>query len=299
MLPVALHRNPVNVLRARREVRELNQQQHFHHIHSFGLNSLFMVPPSLFHKTSASIIGSDAFGEVNRAGKYTKLGGIARWWFSSSLSKLAGIRPVSDVVWQKIKDLIPSTMPVAIFPNGINTSLFPEVSKQEARLALQLDAEVVYVFFPSNTKLGVKNFPLAQRIFTEAQKQFGPRLQWLFAPMGGQHLMNLHYRAADITLLTSLHEGSPNVVKESLFCGTPVFASDVGDVKKHVEATGFGAVFNPLANENVVAAQLLQVLAAERNATITAACKSYCINELSAKTAAQRMISFWKAATDL
>ena len=38
------------------------------------------------------------------------------------------------------------------------------------------------------------------------------------------------YRAADVVLLPSRSEGVPNVLLESLACGTPFIASDVGDV---------------------------------------------------------------------
>lgn len=38
------------------------------------------------------------------------------------------------------------------------------------------------------------------------------------------------YRAADITVLPSLSEGVPNVLMESMSCGTPFVASDVGGI---------------------------------------------------------------------
>jgi teichuronic acid biosynthesis glycosyltransferase TuaC len=40
------------------------------------------------------------------------------------------------------------------------------------------------------------------------------------------------YRAADVTVLPSLSEGVPNVLLESLACGTPFVASDVGGVRE-------------------------------------------------------------------
>jgi glycosyltransferase involved in cell wall biosynthesis len=39
-----------------------------------------------------------------------------------------------------------------------------------------------------------------------------------------------YYRAADVLLMTSDLEGSPNCVKEALSCGTPVVSVAVGDV---------------------------------------------------------------------
>ena len=41
--------------------------------------------------------------------------------------------------------------------------------------------------------------------------------------------------SADCMLLTSSHEGSPNVVKEALSCNLPVISYDVGDVKQHLK----------------------------------------------------------------
>ena len=52
--------------------------------------------------------------------------------------------------------------------------------------------------------------------------------------------------AADIFCLPSKNEGTPNVIIESLLCGTPVIASNVGgipDVIKHGEN---GYLFEPM-----------------------------------------------------
>jgi teichuronic acid biosynthesis glycosyltransferase TuaC len=41
--------------------------------------------------------------------------------------------------------------------------------------------------------------------------------------------------ACNVILLTSLHEGSPNVIKEALACNVPIVSVDVGDVRERID----------------------------------------------------------------
>ncbi|MFY0672402.1 MAG: glycosyltransferase family 4 protein [Bacteroidia bacterium] len=299
VFPVALKRNPLNVLKARLRVAKLYKSNGYNHIHSFGINALFMIPSNLHHITSCSVIGSDAFGEVGKVPKYTKIGKIALWSYKNKLRNLAGIRPVSAAVFAKIESYLYENQQVEIFPNGINTSLFPAMSRIDARLGLGKDLEKKLIFFPSNKNLGVKNYPLARKIFDEVKQAYSKDIELLFPPMGRQHLMNQYYRAADVTLLTSLHEGSPNVVKESLCCGTPVFSTDVGDVKKHVLCTKMGTVFSDNENLKSISYKLLGLIDEPISEVTKGEAQEYCKKELSAEVAAKRMISFWNKVADV
>ena len=65
--------------------------------------------------------------------------------------------------------------------------------------------------------------------------------------------------AADALVLTSMHEGSPNVVKEALACNLPVVAVDVGDVRHRIGAVA-GCVLCADDRPETVAAGLVAVL---------------------------------------
>jgi glycosyltransferase involved in cell wall biosynthesis len=71
------------------------------------------------------------------------------------------------------------------------------------------------------------------------------------------------YQACDLTVLTSLHEGTPNVVLESMACGVPVVVTAVADNAALVPEGVVGAVV-PSGDAAAMAAQVLALLADER-----------------------------------
>ncbi|WP_437192408.1 glycosyltransferase [Planctomicrobium sp. SH527] len=68
------------------------------------------------------------------------------------------------------------------------------------------------------------------------------------------------YRAADLTVLTSDSEGLPNVLRESLACGTPFVSTDIGSVREIAfpEATCFVPPRNPGAFADAVQSMLAE-----------------------------------------
>jgi glycosyltransferase involved in cell wall biosynthesis len=59
------------------------------------------------------------------------------------------------------------------------------------------------------------------------------------------HSIPLYFSAADVSVLASYREGCPNVVLESLACGTPVVASDVGAVPDILREPEGGRIVPP------------------------------------------------------
>src|SRR5262249_6392957 len=52
-----------------------------------------------------------------------------------------------------------------------------------------------------------------------------------------QEKIPLYMNASNVLLLASVHEGSPNVVKEAMACNVPIVSTDVGDVREVIGRT--------------------------------------------------------------
>jgi glycosyltransferase involved in cell wall biosynthesis len=73
--------------------------------------------------------------------------------------------------------------------------------------------------------------PLRAELASKA-RQLGLADRVIFVGAKSGAVLGDWYRAADVTVLPSRSEGLPNVLRESLACGTPFVASDVGGISE-------------------------------------------------------------------
>ncbi len=76
-----------------------------------------------------------------------------------------------------------------------------------------------------------------------ASRGLGDRIRLLGSV--DQETLGHWYRAADLLVHPSFREGSPNVVREALACGTPVVASRVGGVPELIASDALGLLVEP------------------------------------------------------
>lgn len=110
-------------------------------------------------------------------------------------------------------------------PCGIDTAAIFPIERMEARKKLGWTSDGKYVLFAGAFDVGVKNSPLAKEATAMVE---GAQLMEMRGYSREQ--VNLAMNAANCLLMTSHREGSPQVVKEALTCGTPIVSVNVGDV---------------------------------------------------------------------
>ena len=117
----------------------------------------------------------------------------------------------------------------AIIPAGVDTDLFLPGSAEDARRSLGWPVGGRYVLLPgarANLDKGVELFDAVVQELRRHVPDLGAVSLEGFERTQVVDVMN----AVDITLMTSVFEGSPVSAKESLACMTPVVSVPVGDM---------------------------------------------------------------------
>jgi glycosyltransferase involved in cell wall biosynthesis len=191
--------------------------------------------------------------------------GIA-WWLRSRLGRqislfAARYADAITVKSENLKTALPARLrqKTIVLPDGVDTDFFTPIGRAEARSRLGWGNEIVVLFASSGGKRGVKNLPLAEAAVNEL-RSWGHNavLNMMYTATREQVLCMLN--AADCLLVTSHHEGSPNIVKEAMACNLPVVSVPCGDVVERLAGVRPGGI--AAYNCRELAAALFEALAA-------------------------------------
>ena len=122
-----------------------------------------------------------------------------------------------------------------VIPHGIDLDQFGPIPQREAQAEMGWDPDAHHVLFPYPKGREVKNYPRAERVVEMVRERMDRPVELQIASGIPHDLMPKLFNAADVLLLTSKREGSPNTVKEAMACNLPVVSTDVGDVRGRLE----------------------------------------------------------------
>jgi glycosyltransferase involved in cell wall biosynthesis len=211
-----------------------------------------------------------------------------------SLRNAQGVIVVSRALRNAVVDLGLPTEKICVIPNGIDTGRFHPIPRDEARRALGLPKDgKIAVSVASLTE--VKNHSLLISAFAKLSgTSFGPRLiligdgilrpaleeligkfqlQERIALVGAKpnEELPLWFSAADVSCLVSSREGWPNVIMESIACGTPVVATRVGGIPEIICSPKLGILAEQDSDSIVAALQTALAKEWDRDALATEA----------------------------
>ena len=220
-----------NYLQGARRMRALLRKQRYDLIHAhFGLSG-WVARCQLRVPVVVSFMGDDVLGRPRRDGSITPYG---RFLQASSFI-LARMVEASIVKSEEMKRKL-RLAAAEVIPNGVDLEAFRPIERNEAGKALGLPPEKKYVLFPYDPHEQRKRYDLIQAAVAEAQAG-DHSIEILHVRGAPREQMPLYMNAADVLVLASMFEGSPNAVKEAMAVNLPVVAVDVGDVREVIGQT--------------------------------------------------------------
>lgn len=171
-----------------------------------------------------SFMGDDLLGEPNDSGGLTA---FSRFMVQAN-RRLA---PLARRVIVKSAEMgrVIAPAPSSVVANGVDTELFYPIDIRVARERLGWNLEQRVVLFPGNPDNPRKGHKLAVNATKHAEQLLNDNIR--LQPMWGvkPNEVPLYMNACNAMWMTSMIEGSPNVVKEALACNLPIAAVPVGD----------------------------------------------------------------------
>lgn len=116
-----------------------------------------------------------------------------------------------------------------VIPCGVDHEVFHPMDKKECKKALGLNPDRDYILFASDFNNRIKNPALAKAVASHF-----PYMDLLEIKGRSREEVARLINGAELVLMTSLSEGSPQIIKEAVACGQRIVTVDVGDVREQL-----------------------------------------------------------------
>lgn len=245
VLVIEGYRSRWEYLRAVMTMRRMIRRTRYDIIHAhYGLCGLvarlqFSVP------IVVSFCGDDLYGHARPDGSPHPMS-LLFAWIHRQLSRFVD---ASIVKSEAMRSLLPHHA-ATVIPNGVNLNLFCPTDRATAREILGLRQEQIYILFPYSPERVRKNYAALRQAVDDLTNSRSdlPPIKILTVAGEPQVRLPIYMNAADLMVLPSFWEGSPNAVKEALACNLKLVVTDVGDVRERTgDLTGV-FICEPTAN---------------------------------------------------
>jgi glycosyltransferase involved in cell wall biosynthesis len=215
-------KNPIEVLRQIYHLRRLAESYDLVHAQygsMCGAITAFLPGPKIL-----TLRGSDV--HFFRAGFFDSLHSLV----SVTLTKLSFSRFKKVIVMSnRMKDLVAAHVPASgleVLPDPIDTKKF----LPSRATVLEEPFSIRVLFTTLDKENPIKRTNLALAVVEQLNKD-GHHAELIVASGLHHDAMPAFVAAADVLLITSLHEGWPNSAKEAFACNIPVVSTDVSDLQ--------------------------------------------------------------------
>jgi glycosyltransferase involved in cell wall biosynthesis len=242
-----------------RQVAKLHRERGFDCIDSHWIYPDGFAAVLIGKKLGIPVFCSARGTDINVYPKFWTIRPLISWLLNQS----TGIIAVSRALKEVMVNLGLQQEKIRVVGNGVDESRFAPMDRSKARGLLRLpsDGQIMvavgslsehknHALLISATSVIISRWPDMQ-LYILGEGPFRERLERMVRDKGLQgrvllpgnqsnEKLNLWYNAADVSCLSSCREGWPNVLMESLACGTPVVATRVGGVPEVITSAAYG-----------------------------------------------------------
>ena len=171
----------------------------------------------------------------------------------------SAIIAVSDALRRRMIDIGIAADRITVLRNGVDTDLFAPVDVRRAREALGLtrptmvavgnvlaskgqDVAIRALALLDDMELLIVGAGADEAAFRALAREIGVADRVRFVGRVPHDDLPRYFGAADVSVLASMREGWPNVLLESMACGTPAVASNVGGVPEIITSGDVGRI---------------------------------------------------------
>lgn len=265
---------------------------------SFDLvDAHFGHPDGIAAALVCALLGKPFFVTLRGSELWHQRSRLRRYWMGWAIRRAARVITMSDELRDFAVTCGADPARVKVIPNGINKEVFFPRGRSQCRAKLGIDACSRVILSAGDLAEGKGHQRVIQAV--RGLRDEGVPAELIIAGgvgRSGRYSQTLHRQvaaaglvphvrfagelsqkqlsetmsAADVFCLASAREGWPNVVHESLACGTPVVATDVGSVRRLIPHGAHGRVV-PVDSPNALQSALADALTHPFNHTLIAA----------------------------